>query len=228
MNSGTQWPDRQYRVIYADPPWRFETYSASGRGRCADNHYEVLSRDDLLALPVADLCHPEGTALLLWTTSDQLGWAVGDLMPAWGFQYKSLGFVWVKMKAQETVVSITRLLVRDPEWHGCAPEDFVESFFPIGLGYYTRQQAEICLLGTTSKVPERLSHSVRQVVVAPRREHSRKPDQCYDRIEGLFPGPYLELFARTEREGWDAWGDEVESTVEIVPDWLKETLNKNV
>ena len=78
----------------------------------------------------------------------------------------------------------------------------------MGLGYHTRQNVELCLSATKGK-PKRVSGGVHQVVMAPRREHSRKPDEVYERIEALYPGPYLELFSRTSRTGWDAIGDEV-------------------
>ena len=76
-----------------------------------------------------------------------------------------------------------------------------------GLGYWTRKGAEICLLGTRGS-PKRLAADVEDVIDAPRREHSRKPDEAYERIERLVAGPYLELFARTPRPGWDVWGND--------------------
>lgn len=77
----------------------------------------------------------------------------------------------------------------------------------MGMGYWTRQQVEICHLFKRGK-PPRLSKGVRQKITAPRREHSRKPDQQYERIEALCSGPYLELFARQSRAGWSSWGNE--------------------
>jgi MT-A70 len=80
--------------------------------------------------------------------------------------------------------------------------------FPIGCGYWTRANPEQCLLATRGH-PSRRSRGVRKLVVAPRREHSRKPDEIYERIEALCDGPYLEMFARHSRPGWAAWGTEV-------------------
>ncbi|MEK6591567.1 MAG: MT-A70 family methyltransferase [Pseudomonadota bacterium] len=77
----------------------------------------------------------------------------------------------------------------------------------IGMGYWTRKQSEMCLLATRGK-PRRKSKGVREIIEAPRREHSRKPDEQYARIEALVGGPYLEMFARQERPGWSAWGNE--------------------
>lgn len=79
----------------------------------------------------------------------------------------------------------------------------------VGMGYWVRQEAEIMKLFTRGK-PKRLNADVRQMIRAPRREHSRKPDEQYDRIERLVGGPYLEMFARQRRPGWSAWGNEVE------------------
>ena len=79
----------------------------------------------------------------------------------------------------------------------------------MGCGYGTRHNIEICWLGRRGK-PKRLSKGVRELIVAPRREHSRKPDEQYERIEGLCPGPYVELFARQRWPGWYAWGNELE------------------
>ena len=84
---------------------------------------------------------------------------------------------------------------------------FVWSKGRIGMGYWTRKQTEVCLLFTRGK-PRRLGKGVRQLIDAPRREHSRKPDEIYGRIEALVSGPYLEMFARQRWPGWDAWGNE--------------------
>lgn len=89
---------------------------------------------------------------------------------------------------------------------------FVWSKPSIGMGWWTRKDAEICLLGTRGS-PPRQSKGVRQTIFAPRREHSRKPDEIYDRIEKLVAGPYLEMFARQRRAGWDAWGNEIDKFV---------------
>lgn len=85
---------------------------------------------------------------------------------------------------------------------------FVWSKGKIGMGYWTRKQTEQCWLFTRGK-PSRIGKGVRQLIEAPRREHSRKPDEQYERIEALVRGPYLEIFARQTHVGWDAWGDEV-------------------
>jgi N6-adenosine-specific RNA methylase IME4 len=171
---------RSYSVILADPPWHFRTWSARGTGRGAISHYDTLSFADLRALPVADLA-ADDCALFLWATDPLLPRAL-DLIVAWGFVYKTVGFTWAK-----------------PTLAGTG--------WAMGCGYWTRANPESCLLATRGK-PRRLSRSVPQLIVAPRREHSRKPDEARERIEHLIAGPYVELFARDSRPGWDAWGAE--------------------
>jgi N6-adenosine-specific RNA methylase IME4 len=168
----------RYGVIYADPPWSFRTYSDKGKGKSADRHYPVLSLAEIKALPVGDMA-AEDCALLLWATFPLLPRAL-EVIAAWGFAYKASGFLWAK----QTTTGRT--------WH-------------FGCGYGTRKNTEPCLLATRGR-PRRLptGGSVRELVVAPRREHSRKPAEVRDRIGLLFPGPYLELFARERAAGWDA------------------------
>jgi N6-adenosine-specific RNA methylase IME4 len=174
---------RKYGAIYADPPWHFRNWSAKGTGRNAVSHYDCMSFDRLAALPVSDLA-ADNCVLFLWATDPLLGKAF-ELIQAWGFKYKTVGFYWVKTNA-------------------AAKSD--QDFF-TGLGYWTRANPEQCLLATRGK-PSRKSKDVRRLIVDRRREHSRKPDQVRDRIERLVPGPYLELFARETKPGWDCWGDQ--------------------
>ncbi len=176
-----------YRLIYADPPWHFRTFSAKGRGRSADAHYDTLDLAGIKALPVADWAAADAV-LLLWATDPFLPQAL-DVMAAWGFTYKTVGFYWAKLNKS------------------AAGPAFTERDMFTGLGFWTRANPEPCLLGTRGK-PKRLSSAVRKLVVTPRREHSRKPEEVRARIEALVAGPYLEMFARTSRPGWDSWGDQ--------------------
>jgi len=184
----------KYRVIYADPPWSFATYSAKGKGRSPDAHYDCLTFDDLCRLPVAEWAAPDAT-LLLWTTDPQLPRAI-ELIRAWGFTYKTVGFYWAKTKMHTAGGG-------EPG----EPRMFTERDFFVGMGYWTRANAEQCLLATRGS-PKRKARDVRRLVISPRRDHSRKPDEVYGRIERLVDGPYLEMFARTTRPGWDCWGTE--------------------
>lgn len=174
----------RYHAILADPPWRFATYSPKGKGRSAEAHYDCMPHADIAAVsvPAADDC-----LLFLWTTKPLLPQALG-IIAAWGFEYKTIAFTWVKSRKNTSSVS--------------------SDDHPIGTGYWTRANPELCLLGSRGK-PRRLSRSVRELIVSPRREHSRKPDEIYARIEALCEGPYLEMFSRFPREGWDRFGNQV-------------------
>lgn len=170
----------EYRTIYADPPWAFGTWSDRGKARSAEAHYDTLGIDGIGALPVADWAAKDAV-LLMWITDPLLPRGL-EVIRAWGFTYKTVGFHWTKQNRSG------------------------EGFF-TGMGFWTRANPELCLLATRGK-PKRRSAGVQRLVVAPRREHSRKPDEVRDRIEQLCDGPYLEMFGRDSRKGWDIWGNQ--------------------
>lgn len=178
----------KYGVIYADPPWHFNVW-AEGSARNASSKYPTMSMVDIASLPVqswaADDC-----ALFVWVTWPKLIESL-NVITAWGFTYKTCAFCWIKADARQ---------------HDMFRDD-VDPF--VGMGYWTRANSEACLLATRGK-PRRLNMDVRQGIVEPRREHSRKPDCVPLRIERLVAGPYLEMFARTTRPGWDAWGNQTD------------------
>lgn len=186
----------KYAAIYADPPWGFNLWwggrtnktPAGVPSRATVPHYDVWREPELNALPVGELA-AENCVLFLWTCWPVLQWSLRTI-EAWGFEYKTCGFAWVKGDNRQSD------FFRD------------DHIAYMGLGYWTRANSEVCLLGIRGK-PKRLNADVRQGIIEPRREHSRKPDCVYDRIERLVAGPYVELFARTQRKGWDAWGNEV-------------------
>lgn len=175
-----------YNVIEADPPWTFKTRSKKGEGRCPQAHYETMTIKDISALPVASLaaknCH-----LFLWTTGPHLSVAL-NVMRAWGFKYSGIGFTWAKLK--RSVGSASR---------------FTTNCFHVGMGYTTRKNAEFCLLGKRGS-PKRLRKDIRELIIAPVREHSRKPDEAYRRICQFADGPRIALFTRETRPGFDCWG----------------------
>jgi N6-adenosine-specific RNA methylase IME4 len=154
---------------------------------------------DIAALPVADLLHPDGAWIFLWVTSPKLYAPPGSrtqfspdhVARAWGARYSGRAFVWVKTKAKVT----TKIIHCQNDLH-------------VGMGFTTRKNAEDCLLFRTG-MPQRLARDVHEVIVSPLRQHSRKPDDAFERIERFCPGPRVELFAREAREGWDCWGDQV-------------------
>lgn len=187
-------PTGPFGCILADPPWGFQTYGKKRTTphRCAEDHYQTMTAADLQALPVAS-CAARNCALFMWVVDSHLAEAV-DLGRAWGFEFKTVAFIWAKT---------TKAEVRQ---FGFFPP---ERTHRIGMGYWTRKQAEVCLLFTRGK-PRRVSKGVRQIIEPPRREHSRKPDETHARIEALVGGPYLELFARQPRKGWTVWGNQTD------------------
>lgn len=178
-------PKGHFGLIAADPPWRFRTWSETNQHKSAKRYYDLMTLDEIKSLPVADVAAKE-CVLLLWAVNPMLPQAI-EVMQAWGFRYSTIGFCWAK--------TTTRT---DASW---APK------YHLGLGYWSRANVEICLLGTRGK-PKRIGKDVRQLIVAPRREHSRKPDEFFTAAERLAGGPYLELFSRTNRPGWSTFGNE--------------------
>jgi N6-adenosine-specific RNA methylase IME4 len=182
-------PRNHFGVVYCDPPWRFEVWSGKGKARSADNHYDTMTLDEMKAMPVVDLAAPD-CVLFMWVVWPMLQEAL-DLISSWSFAYKTCAFAWVKADASQV-------------------EMFRDDIDPyMGMGYWSRANSECCLLATRG-APKRLNADVLQAIVEPRREHSRKPSCMYDRIERLVAGPFVELFARTERPGWSCWGNQTD------------------
>jgi N6-adenosine-specific RNA methylase IME4 len=185
-----------YGAILADPPWRFKTWderkvvqTTSKRWGLAVSHYSTMSFDEMTALPVAAIAATD-CSLFMWMSWPLLPEAL-TLIEAWGFAYKTCAFLWTKADASQV-------------------DFFADGLKPaMKLGYWTRSNSEACLLATRGK-PKRLSAAVRQGIIEPGREHSRKPDCVHKRIEHLVAGPYCELFARAPRAGWDVWGNETD------------------
>jgi N6-adenosine-specific RNA methylase IME4 len=179
-----------YGAILADPPWDFKTWSGTPNARGPQNHYSTMEMDGIASLPVGDLA-ADDCVLFMWTCWPVL-LAAPQIIEAWGFTYKTCAFDWMKAHAKQID------MFRD------------DADVQVGLGYWTRANTEPCLLATRGK-PKRLNADVRQGIIAPRREHSRKPDGIHDRIERLVAGPYVELFARqSDRPGWDYWGNQTD------------------
>ena len=179
---------KKYKVIYADPPWAYQVWSQKGAGRSAESHYPTMSMADIKALPVKDIADKD-CALFLWVTFPMLKEA-WDVMAAWGFTYKTVAFVWVKQ---------------------CRKSDNIFA----GMGYWTRANAEICLLATRGH-PKREAKNVKQVIISHVQRHSQKPDEVRQRIEALMGDvPRIELFARVSPPGWDVWGNEVASDIQL-------------
>src|SRR5260221_11607109 len=174
--------NKGYKTILADPPWRFTNRT----GKVAPEHkrlnrYDTLSLEEIMEIPVP-LVANESSHLYLWVPNALLpeGLAV---MKAWGFHYKS-NLIWHKVRKDG-----------GPDGRG--------------VGFYFRNTTEIILFGIRGKMRTlQPGRSQVNIIKTRKREHSRKPDELYELIEKCSPAPYLELFARGQRKGWDQWGNE--------------------
>jgi N6-adenosine-specific RNA methylase IME4 len=180
-------PNKKYQIIYADPPWEYKQSGSktSSRGM-AKQHYPTMSTKDICGLPINRL-KTDTTILLVWATFPNISQAL-KVIEAWGFEYKTAAFVWIKKNKKNTNTNF---------W---------------GMGAYTRANAEVCLLGISknTKAKEIVKrHDIHQVIESPISRHSEKPNEVRMAIEKLFGDvSRIELFARQATEGWDIWGNE--------------------
>lgn len=172
----------QYATLLADPPWQFQNRT----GKMAPEHkrllrYPTMELDGIFNLPISRLA-ADRSHLYLWVPNALLAEGL-EVMRRWGFKYKS-NIVWHKIRKDG-----------GPDGRG--------------VGFYFRNVTELLLFGVRGSM-RTLAPGRRQVnfLATRKREHSRKPDEIYDLIESCSPGPYLELFARFQRKGWDQWGNE--------------------
>lgn len=183
---------KKYKTIYADPPWQF----ANRTGKMAPEHkrlnrYSTMKLDDIKKLPVSKVAD-EKSHLYLWVPNALLPEGL-EVMKAWGFEYKT-NLIWEKVRKDGM-----------PDGRG--------------VGFYFRNVTEIVLFGIKGDNNRTLQPGRSQVNLlrSMKREHSRKPDEWIDLIERCSPGPYLELFARGNRENWDMWGNQ--ATDDYEPTW---------
>lgn len=183
---------QRFSTILADPPWQFQNRT----GKIAPEHkrlsrYGTMTLDEICGLPVFRAC-AEIAHLYLWVPNALLPEGL-SVMSAWGFQYKS-NIVWRKIR-------------KDGGSDG------------RGVGFYFRNVTELILFGTRGKNARTLQPGRTQVnyIESRKREHSRKPDEQYELIESCSRGPFLELFARGQRRGWAAWGNQADDSYE--PTW---------
>lgn len=179
--------DKKYDVIYADPPWKYDDRLAmkgvSGMIRGAESFYNTMSLQEIKELPIAEISS-RNAILFMWITMPFLDKAF-EVMNAWGFKYKTCGFCWIKK-------------TKTGKNH-------------LGMGHYTRGNAELCLIGIKNKRPELQTRGMSQVVESEIRKHSQKPDEVREKIVELCGDiPRIELFARGQFDGWDAWGLEAQ------------------
>lgn len=188
---------KRYNIVYADPPWHYKkgvhdgVYQDGDRDiRSVRQHYSTMSKDDLENLPINQISDKD-CILFMWVTDSHLDQGI-DLMKKWGFKYKTIGFVWVKKTKNNKL---------------CA-----------NVGAWTMKNTEICLIGTKGQMSKyKKKRNVFQLIEAERTIHSKKPDEARDRIVEIFGDiPRIELFARQKVDGWDVWGNEVESNIKII------------
>ncbi len=175
-----------FEIILADPPWSYNDKAKAGN-RGASCHYQTMTDQEICALPVQSIA-ADNSALFLWATAPRLPVAF-EVMKSWGFTYKTVAFVWEKTNKDGSPA--------------------------MGLGHYTRANAEFVLFGISGKM-RRVDAGVHQIVRAQRQRHSVKPAEVHDRIVRLFGDvPRCELFARTVPPGWAVWGNEVENDFDL-------------
>jgi N6-adenosine-specific RNA methylase IME4 len=191
-----------WKMVSADPAWKFKNWAdpvtaeqiRASRG--AERHYPTLTMDDIMALEVKDVvardCH-----CMLWITGPFIDQGAA-VLESWGFRFSTLFMVWIKLRKGLIARQFQLLTLAE-----------LVDLLHTGAGKTSRKNAEFVLLGRRGN-PERLVNDVHEVIIAPRRQHSRKPDEYFERLERYAPGPRLELFARQPRAGWTVWGNETD------------------
>lgn len=181
---------KKYQIIYADPPWSYYN-DTNAESNCTTIKgmrrppYSVMGSSEIMKLPIKNIS-ADNCILFIWTTDYHLKRCL-NIIEAWGFTYKTVGFAWNKK---------------------CC-----------FMGAYTMKSGiELCLLATTGKDIHRLvkKHNIKSLIETPRQAHSKKPDEVRNRIVELMGNlPRIELFARQKTDGWDVWGNEVESDITL-------------
>ena len=179
---------KKYNIIYADPPWSYQNGGVPQGG--VNAQYKTMKLQDIKDLPIDEISE-DISVLFMWATFPQLQEAL-EVIKAWGFTYKTLGFSWIKTNKNNG-----------------------EPFF--GIGYYAKSNCEVCLMATKGKAHSLVkSNKVSSVLIHKRTKHSKKPDIVAEKIVELFGDiPRIELFARDKKEGWDVFGNEVESDIKL-------------
>lgn len=183
---------KKYQIIYADPPWEYKTYSFRGQTKANGSmlpHYSTMTPEQIKKLPIKEITDDKAI-LFLWATMPTLQQAFA-VIKSWGFIYKTVAFTWVK---------------QNPSGIGIYS----------GMGHWTNGNAELCLLATKKEFPSRIRKDIKQIQLFPRGKHSAKPTEIRNQITELMGDlPRIELFAREKTEGWDVWGNEVKSDIEL-------------
>lgn len=190
---------KKYEIIYADPAWKYgskELYGDKNKEGKRDNRfrklermYDTMSLADIKQLPVKNMIC-KNAACFLWVTDSHLKEGI-EVLESWGFKYKTIAFNWIKKTNKGNTY--------------------------VNFAPWTLKSSEICLLGMRGTMGKlKTDNTVRQLIEAERTKHSKKPKEARERIEQLFADANrIELFARENHVGWDAWGNEVEVCTDI-------------
>jgi len=180
---------KKYQIIYADPAWETKTFKEKKDGLISrELPYIQMTDQQIKELDLKPLL-ADDAILFMWCIDSRIP-IVADIMKAWGFTFKCIGFVWAK-KAKNT------------------------EGFNGGFSSYTKRDCEFCFIGTRGKYMN-LKRGINQILIEPKTIHSRKPNEIRKRIVQMCGDlPRLELFAREQLEGFDVWGNEVESSVTL-------------
>lgn len=185
--------DKKYKIILADPPWKFgsKAYQDNNRDMLVleKTQYETLSVDELKKLNVKEISD-EDCICFMWVTDSHLKEGI-EVLESWGFKYKTIGFNWIKK--------------------------YKSGSFCVNFAPWTLKSWEICLIGIKGIMGKyKITNNIQGLVIEERISHSKKPEEVRKRIESLFGNiPRIELFARQRKEGWDVWGNEVNSDIEL-------------
>jgi site-specific DNA-methyltransferase (adenine-specific) len=195
---------KKYQIIYADPPWNYEVWSEDKKQAqgVAKRYYPTMKVGDICSIPVRDIADKD-CKLFLWATPPCLPEAL-EVMKAWGFEYKTIVFAWVKLNK-----------TANPNQQSFVLQDSIPRFY--GIGHWTASNLEIVLGGLQQGgLLHRQAKDISQIVLSPLTVHSAKPPEIREKIVKLCGDvPRIELFARQKTEGWDVWGNEVESDIEL-------------
>ena len=184
-------PDKKYNIVYADPAWIYEDKALSGN-RGAGYKYDLMTIEEIKNLPLKQIT-ADDCILFIWGTWTHIR-EVQDVIESWGFEYKTVGFVWVKQNMNGT------------------------NF--MGMGNWTRANTEYCLIAIKGK-PKRIDAGISQIIESISTGHSKKPDIVRNKIIQLCGDlPRIELFARTKIHGWDVWGNDEKLKNIPLENWL--------
>jgi N6-adenosine-specific RNA methylase IME4 len=199
----------KFSIIYLDPPWKYNSranHKTRFRGG-AEGHYPLMTMQEIAALPIKRLAAPS-CAVLMWCTFPYLAEQI-RLFEHWGFRYRTQFLTWIKLNPRGYDLPKDDPTYRPDKQYTLYSDGLFHSVF-FGTGYYAKANTEVCLLGMRGQVPT-ISDAVSSVIMAPRREHSRKPDEAYCRIEQVFGDiPRIELFARQTAPGWSVMGNAID------------------